>query len=197
LRITALPAAKAGAILCATVLSGELNGVIATTTPSGTRSVKPMRPDCCGAPASGTTSPARRRASSAESFSVWMQRRTSPVASEPVNPASICIVRTKSSSRGSSSAAARSRMAPRSKGPGAPRRNAACAQATACATCFGSAVPTWAPGSRRYLSITAKGAPLPATHSPSTSNPCVAMRSFTTRSPYVWSVRHSHRICFR
>ena len=29
LRITALPAAKAGATLCATVLSGELNGVIA------------------------------------------------------------------------------------------------------------------------------------------------------------------------
>ena len=46
LPIAELPAAKAGPILCATVLSGELNGVIATTTPSGTRSVKPMRPDC-------------------------------------------------------------------------------------------------------------------------------------------------------
>ena len=97
LRITALPAANAGAILCATVLSGELNGVIATTTPSGTRSVKPMRPACCGAPASGITSPARRRASSAESLSVCTQRRTSPEASDAVKPASICIVRTNAS----------------------------------------------------------------------------------------------------
>ena len=43
--------------MCATVLSGELNGVIATTTPSGTRSVKAIRPACSGAPAIGTTSP--------------------------------------------------------------------------------------------------------------------------------------------
>ena len=37
-----LPAANAGATLCATVLSGELNGVIAPTTPTGTRIVNPM-----------------------------------------------------------------------------------------------------------------------------------------------------------
>ena len=114
LRMTALPAASAGATLCVTVLSGELNGVMAATTPSGTRSVKPSRPAWPGAPASGITSPARRRASSAESLSVWMQRRTSPLASDWVKPASICMVRTKSSSRCSMSTAARSSTAPRS-----------------------------------------------------------------------------------
>ena len=41
LTITALPAAMAGAILCATVFAGALNGVIAHTTPSGTGMVKP------------------------------------------------------------------------------------------------------------------------------------------------------------
>ena len=57
LSTTALPAANAGATLCATVFSGALNGVIAHTTPSGTRSVKPMRPAWWGAPSSGTISP--------------------------------------------------------------------------------------------------------------------------------------------
>jgi hypothetical protein len=37
--ITQLPAAKAGAILDADNRSGKLNGVIAATTPSGSRSV--------------------------------------------------------------------------------------------------------------------------------------------------------------
>ena len=40
----ALLAAKAGATLCATVLSGELKGVMAAITPSGTRRVKAIRP---------------------------------------------------------------------------------------------------------------------------------------------------------
>ncbi len=142
LRIAALPAAKAGAILCVTVLSGALNGVIAATIPSGTRSVKPNRPACCGAPASGTTSPARRRASSPESLSVCTERRTSPVASDTVNPASICIVRTNSGSRASTSAAARSSTAPRSYGESAPPRNASCAASTARATCARLAVVT-------------------------------------------------------
>jgi hypothetical protein len=55
---TALPAASAGATLCATVFSGALKGVIAHTTPSGTRSVKPRRPPCPAAPSIGTISPA-------------------------------------------------------------------------------------------------------------------------------------------
>jgi hypothetical protein len=41
LTITALPAASAGATLWMTVLRGELKGVIAHTTPTGNRMVKP------------------------------------------------------------------------------------------------------------------------------------------------------------
>ena len=57
LRITALPAASAGPTLWHTRLSGKLNGVIAATTPHGTRSVKPSLPAPPGAPSSGSTSP--------------------------------------------------------------------------------------------------------------------------------------------
>ena len=42
LRTTAFPAASAGAILCSTSSDGKLNGVIATTTPTGCRTVKPI-----------------------------------------------------------------------------------------------------------------------------------------------------------
>ncbi|MNI82417.1 hypothetical protein D3C73_1391280 [compost metagenome] len=35
LRMTALPAASAGATFCASIVSGEFHGVIATTTPYG------------------------------------------------------------------------------------------------------------------------------------------------------------------
>ena len=86
-RITALPAAKAGAILCATVFNGALNGVMAATIPRGTRRVKARRPFWLGAPATGTTSPDKRLASSPESLSVWMQRDISPLASAAVKPA--------------------------------------------------------------------------------------------------------------
>src|SRR5207247_685192 len=44
LTITALPAARAGPTLWQTRLSGKLNGVMATTTPHGTRNVKPNLP---------------------------------------------------------------------------------------------------------------------------------------------------------
>ena len=44
LRMTALPAASAGATLCSASSIGKLNGVIATTTPHGTRSVRPNLP---------------------------------------------------------------------------------------------------------------------------------------------------------
>ena len=131
LSTTALPAASAGATLCATVFSGALNGVIAHTTPSGTRSVKPRRPACCGAPSSGTMSPRKLRASSADSRKVCTQRRSSPSPSLAGNPTSICSARTSSSLRCSSSAAARSRIAPRSCGVSVLARNAASAAATA------------------------------------------------------------------
>jgi len=51
LRITAFPPAKDDAILCATVLSGELNDIMAQTIPSGTRMVNPMRLCWPGLPA--------------------------------------------------------------------------------------------------------------------------------------------------
>jgi len=78
----AILAAKAGATLCMTVLSGELNGVTAKTTPNGTRSVNAIRCDCPGAPAMGTTSPLRRRASSADKRSVCRHLEISPLASD-------------------------------------------------------------------------------------------------------------------
>ena len=80
LRITALPAASAGPTLWQTRLSGKLNGVIAATTPHGTRSVKPSLPAPPGAPSSGSTSPPSRLASSAESSIVSAARLTSKVA---------------------------------------------------------------------------------------------------------------------
>ena len=114
LTITALPAAMAGATLCATVFTGALNGVIAHTTPSGTGMVKPIRPPCCGAPSSGIISPTRRRASSADRRKVWMQRFSSPCESVSVKPASVRITSMNCSLRDSIKSAARSRIAPRS-----------------------------------------------------------------------------------
>ena len=65
LSTTAQPAARAGASLWATRLSGKLNGEIAPTTPIGTRRVKPSLPwPACDA-SIGTISPASLRASTA------------------------------------------------------------------------------------------------------------------------------------
>ena len=95
---TLFPAANAGPTLCATVLSGELNGVMAQTTPTGTRIVKPMRLVTPGAPSSGTISPRIRLASSAESVNVSVARLTSLAASEIVKPLSETMVLIRSSS---------------------------------------------------------------------------------------------------
>ena len=65
LSTTAQPAASAGAILCATRLSGKLNGLIAPTTPIGSRSVNASLPSPAWAASMGTTSPASLRASTA------------------------------------------------------------------------------------------------------------------------------------
>ena len=45
LKTTLLPAARAGATLWATILSGELNELIPPTTPRGTRIVNAIRCD--------------------------------------------------------------------------------------------------------------------------------------------------------
>ncbi len=78
----------AGAILWTTVFSGALNGVIAATTPTGTRMVKARRPSLPGAAATGTSSPAIRTDSSADSRIVATARSISPAASSGVNPVS-------------------------------------------------------------------------------------------------------------
>ena len=67
LRITALPAAKRRRHLVRHRVERRIERRDRHTTPSGTRSVKPRRPACCGAPASGTISPRKSRASSADS----------------------------------------------------------------------------------------------------------------------------------
>ena len=65
LRTTAQPAASAGAILCATRLSGKLNGLIAPTTPIGRRIVKASLPSPACEASMGIISPASFRASTA------------------------------------------------------------------------------------------------------------------------------------
>ena len=58
LMITELPAASAGATtLWATRFSGKLNGVMATTTPTGTRNVNPSWPVQLGLASRGMVSP--------------------------------------------------------------------------------------------------------------------------------------------
>ena len=67
---TGQPAAMAGATLCATRLSGKLNGAMAPTTPIGTRSVKPSLPSPAAPASSGIISPASLRASAAANENV-------------------------------------------------------------------------------------------------------------------------------
>ena len=62
LRTTAQPAASAGASLCATRLSGKLNGEIAPTTPTGSRRVNASLPAPACEASIGTISPASVRA---------------------------------------------------------------------------------------------------------------------------------------
>src|SRR5690606_2562845 len=70
LSTTGQPAAIAGASLWATVLSGKLNGVIAATTPTGSRIARPSRPTPAGVDSVGTTSPPSVRASAAANRNV-------------------------------------------------------------------------------------------------------------------------------
>src|SRR3989454_2150944 len=60
LSTTAFPPARAGPTLWQTRLSGKLNGLIATTTPHGTRIVTPNLPRPCAAPSRATVSPDRK-----------------------------------------------------------------------------------------------------------------------------------------
>ena len=113
LMITELPAARAGPTLCATRLSGKLNGLIAATTPTGTRMVKPYWPVQFVAPSKGIVSPYRRLASSPESSIVCFALSASASPSPMILPSSIEIVRPNSSWRSVKMSAARRRISKR------------------------------------------------------------------------------------
>ena len=131
---TGQPAAIAGASLCATRLSGKLNGLIAPTTPIGTRSVKPILPAPTSDASSGTTSPASRRASTAANVKVDTARCASTRAVLIGLAASSAMMCAKSSTRSASRCAARSRISARSHGAGVCSRRASFASATARVT---------------------------------------------------------------
>ena len=135
---TGQPAAMAGATLWATRLSGKLNGAMAPTTPTGSRTTTPSLPAPASLASIGTSSPARRRASTAEKVSVSAQRATSARAWAIGLPASRARVRAMTSARSRISPAARSRIAARSGGGGGGR----CAAAAATARATSSGPPT-------------------------------------------------------
>ena len=87
-RTSVFPTASAGPTLCATRFRGKLNGVIAETTPSGTRSQYPTRPSPAKLASIGTVSPWIRFASSAENRYVSTDRDTSPTEYFHAFPAS-------------------------------------------------------------------------------------------------------------
>ena len=127
----------AGPTLCAVVFSGALNGVIAATTPTGTRMVNASRCSLPGVAATGISWPAMRTASSADSRSVATARVSSVAASAGVNPVSATYSARISSRRSSSSRAASARMACRRAG-GSGRCAAATAPVTARPTSAGA-----------------------------------------------------------
>ena len=113
LRTTAQPAASAGAILCATRLSGKLKGEIAPTTPIGCRSVKASFPAPACDASIGTISPASLRASTAANVKVDIAREASTRAALSGLPASAEIVCATSSWRRPSWPATRTRISAR------------------------------------------------------------------------------------
>ena len=111
--IVVLPAANEAATLCASRLTGALNGVIARTTPTGKRIVIALEPWPLGQPSVGRTSPAIRRASAAAICIVSAARVTSCVVSLIGLPSSVVSRRASSSRRSSRSDAARSNISAR------------------------------------------------------------------------------------
>ena len=88
LSTTGQPAASAGATLCATRLSGKLNGEIAPTIPIGSRSVSASFPAPAADASIGITSPASLRASTAANVNVDTARCASTRAAFIGLPAS-------------------------------------------------------------------------------------------------------------
>jgi hypothetical protein len=134
---TALPAASAGAITSAGIVYGQFQGVIAPTTPRGTRYWR-MR---LAASTEGGIAPAIRVASAAAMRQYATSSSTSSYASASSGfPWSSVSVRARSSRRSSTSSATRSIAAARSNADRvAQSRRAALAEAIA--RCASSRVP--------------------------------------------------------
>lgn len=119
-----------------------MNGEIAATTPTGTRSVNPSLPVPATEASMGTTSPAIRRASAAENAKVSTARRASPRAVAIGLAASHAMARAKCSSRVFSAAAVCSSTRIRSARGKSSRSRAVRAAATARFTSWGPAAGT-------------------------------------------------------
>ena len=129
LSTTGHPAAIAGASLWATRLSGKLKGLIAPTTPTGSRIVKASLPAPEALEAIGTTFPASPRASAAANVNVSRHRAASARACAIGLAASRQMVSAKASARAPMRAAARSSTSARACGSGGGRWRAAVATA--------------------------------------------------------------------
>ncbi len=165
LSTTAHPAARAGAILCATRLSGKLNGLIAPTTPIGTRIVNASLPSPACEASIGTTSPASLRASTAAIVYVDTARATSTRAALSGLPASAAIWRAASSARLPSAPATRTRISARSCA-GSGSRIARSAASIAARASASPARATRATGEPSYGEATSSHEPV-STHFPS------------------------------
>ena len=167
LSTTPHPAATAGPILCAASVSGKLNGVIAATTPTGTRIVKPRCPAPAGCASSGIPRPANDRASTAEKISVCTQRSASPSACFIGLPFSAEIIAANSSRRACTSMATRSRISARSAAV-SPACIASQAPSTAGPTASASSQGTAPTVRPSHGEVTSTVEP-PATSSPATT----------------------------
>ena len=98
------PTATAGAILCATRLSGKLNGEMPSTGPRGKRRTSARRPVAAGSVSRRCTSPLHRRASSAAQRNVETPRATSTADHFSGLPDSAVISAATSSARAASCA---------------------------------------------------------------------------------------------
>ena len=116
LTIVVFAAAYDAPSLCARRLTGALNGVIATTTPTGARNVIAVVPTPRSHPGVGSTSPPKRRHSAAQMAKVSAARTTSPRPSFMGLPSSSASSRAISSTRLLSRPAARSRTSAREAG---------------------------------------------------------------------------------
>ena len=169
LSTTAHPAASAGASLCATRLSGKLNGLIAPTMPIGRRNVNASLPSPAWAASIGTISPASLRASTAAKVYVDIARCASTRAVFNGLPASSEISRATSSWRRPSAAATRTRISAR-----------LCAGSGACIA-FSAASTAWhvsaAPARATRPTTSPEYGDRTSTHSPvSTHSPPISRR---------------------